>query len=201
MMIRRKNGSCYTPLLMGALFAVSLFLSACVPLENLTNGNSTGVPPSGKPRINTADAPPPNAPKGAAATTTAPKKEKHLIATSPPERYRITDLPVPDNYKFDEKESFIFETTAIKTGILVYHGSVDPLAVIDFYKTEMPKYGWTLVHLFEHHDVNMLFQKEDWTCQLRLDASSGWSAHTLTLTIAPRDKNAESYSAPPPNKP
>jgi len=122
------------------------------------------------------------------------QKRKKLVSTKPPVRYRIADLPVPDNYRLDEDKSFIFETVNLKTGILVYSGGSDMTDVVEFYKEEMPKYGWSLVHLFQHKEANMLFEKEDWVCNITLKGS--WSSNSLSLRIAPKDPG----SAPPPNK-
>ena len=127
-------------------------------------------------------------------TTTTTTQKGILSSKKPPVKYRIDDLPVPDRYKFNEDKSFVFETETIRTGILIYNGGSDITKVIDFYKEEMPKHGWSMIHMFQHKDATMLFQKENWICTVKLEGS--WSSNVLSLTIAPKDPG----SAPPPNK-
>ena len=135
---------------------------------------------------------------GPAVKKKAPPEKKakttNIKAKEVPEKYRISDLPVPDNYRFDEDKSFIFETETLRTGILVYNGGRKISEVIEFYKEEMPKYGWSLINIFQHKNATMLYEKEDWICEIRLEGS--WSSNKLYLTIAPKDPG----SAPPPNR-
>ena len=84
---------------------------------------------------------------------------KQLIATS----YRFEDIPLPQGMTLNRKESFLYETRAIKTGLLIYEGRGEMEKLSNFFKQQMPKYQWRLVSNFELHNVMLTFIKEGWS--------------------------------------
>ena len=81
------------------------------------------------------------------------------VATS----YRFDDIPLPSGMTLNRKESFIYETGATRTGLLVYEGKGEIDALAAFFKQQMPNYQWRLVSNFEVHNVMLSFIKEGWT--------------------------------------
>jgi hypothetical protein len=77
--------------------------------------------------------------------------------------YQFEDIPLPPGMTFDRKESFLYETRAIKTGLLVYEGKGEIEKLSNFFKQQMPKYQWRLVSNFELHNVMLSFIKEGWS--------------------------------------
>ena len=63
----------------------------------------------------------------------------------------------------NRKESFIYETGAIKTGLLVYEGQGEMEKLAGFFKEQMPKYQWRLMSNFELHNIMLTFIKEGWS--------------------------------------
>ncbi len=90
------------------------------------------------------------------------KRTPRAIAQEP--NYRFEDLPTPEKLTLDARESFIFESPSVRAGILVYKGSASYESVIQFFKNEMPKYGWKLVNSFERGDATLFFEKPGWSC-------------------------------------
>ena len=84
---------------------------------------------------------------------------KQLIATS----YRFEDIPLPQGMTLNRKESFLYETRAIKTGLLIYEGRGEMEKLSNFFKQQMPKYQWRLVSNFELHNIMLTFIKEGWS--------------------------------------
>jgi len=84
---------------------------------------------------------------------------KQPIATS----YRFEDIPLPPGMTLNRKESFLYETRATKTGLLIYEGRGEMEKVSNFFKQQMPKYQWRLVSNFELHNVMLTFIKEGWS--------------------------------------
>ena len=84
---------------------------------------------------------------------------KQTIATS----YRFEDIPLPPGMTLNRKESFLYETRATKTGLLIYEGRGEMEKVSNFFKQQMPKYQWRLVSNFELHNVMLTFIKEGWS--------------------------------------
>ncbi len=84
---------------------------------------------------------------------------KQPIATS----YRFEDIPLPPGMTLNRKESFLYETRATKTGLLLYEGRGEMEKLSNFFKQQMPKYQWRLVSNFELHNVMLTFIKEGWS--------------------------------------
>ncbi len=77
--------------------------------------------------------------------------------------YRFNDIPSPSGMTLNRKESFIYETGASKTGLLIYEGKGEVDQLAGFFKQQMPKYQWRLVSNFEVRNVMLSFIKEGWS--------------------------------------
>ncbi len=82
---------------------------------------------------------------------------------SPASAYRFNDIPSPSGMSLNRKESFIYETGASRTGILIYEGKGEVDQLASFFKQQMPNYKWSLVSNFEVKNVMLSFIKEGWT--------------------------------------
>ncbi|MCX8116461.1 MAG: hypothetical protein N3G78_00840 [Desulfobacterota bacterium] len=87
-----------------------------------------------------------------------PEKQPAL-ATS----YRFDDIPLPPGMTLSRKESFVYETRATRTGLLVYEGKGEMERLANFFKEQMPNYQWRMVSNFEFHNVMLTFIKEGWS--------------------------------------
>jgi hypothetical protein len=76
--------------------------------------------------------------------------------------YRFDDIPIPEGMILARKESFVYETRDIKTGLLVYEGKGEMERFVLFFKQQMPKYKWRLISNFEIYNVMLSFVKEGW---------------------------------------
>jgi hypothetical protein len=77
--------------------------------------------------------------------------------------HRFEDIPLPPGLILNRKESFVYETKATKTGLLVYEGRGEMEKLSNFFKEKMPNYQWRLVSSFELHNVMLTFIKEGWS--------------------------------------
>src|SRR4030042_1661123 len=84
---------------------------------------------------------------------------KQPILTS----YRFEDIPLPPGMTLNRKESFLYETRATKTGLLIYEGKGEMEKLSNFFKQQMPNYQWRLVSNFELNNVMLTFMKEGWS--------------------------------------
>jgi len=87
-----------------------------------------------------------------------PVKEQ-AIATS----YRFDDIPLPSGLSLNRRASFVYETKATRTGLLVYEGKGEMEQLANFFKRQMPNHGWRMVSNFELHNVMLTFIKEGWS--------------------------------------
>ncbi len=77
--------------------------------------------------------------------------------------YRFEDIPLPPGMTLNRKESFVYETKAIRTGLLIYEGKGEIDKLANFFKQQMPNYQWRLLSSFELHNVMLTFIKEGWS--------------------------------------
>ena len=97
------------------------------------------------------------------------------------------DLPVPSKMKLDRENSFVYETSNYRTGILFYSGKMSAVDVANFYKSEMQKYNWTLVNSLEYKKGSQLiFEKPGWIVVIKI--KSNWeNSSNLIITIGPKN--------------
>ncbi len=98
----------------------------------------------------------------AAGCTYFRPKRTSAIAQQP--NYRFEDLPTPEKLSLDPDESFIFESPSVRAGILVYKGSLGYEPTVQFFRDEMPKYGWSLINSFERGETSLTYEKPGWSC-------------------------------------
>lgn len=102
------------------------------------------------------------------------------------------DLPVPGNMVLDRENSFVYETSNYRTGILFYTGNMSTIDVANFYKSEMSKYNWILVNSLEYKKGSQLiFEKPGWIAVIRIESAWGESSSKLTITIGPKGNSEE----------
>ncbi len=83
--------------------------------------------------------------------------------------YHFDDVLVPDELKYDQKDSFIYETPRFKTGVMVFTKHwVDVESLIDFFSYHMEKDNWKLVNSFRGKESILNFSKPDRSCTIRL---------------------------------
>src|SRR3990170_454863 len=54
--------------------------------------------------------------------------------------YRFEDIPLPSGMTLNRKESFVYETKEIRTGLLIYEGKGEIEKLTKFFKQQMPNY-------------------------------------------------------------
>ena len=101
------------------------------------------------------------------------------------------DLPVPSKMSLDRENSFVYETSNYRTGILFYKGNISAVDVANFYKSEMQKYNWILVNSLEYKKGSQLiFEKPGWIVVIRIE--SNWeNSSKLTITIGPKSNEEQ----------
>ena len=62
------------------------------------------------------------------------------------------------------KDSYSFESSGMRVGLLRYRGKATLEQVVNFYKEQMPMYNWTLLNITEYGDCMMNFEREAESC-------------------------------------
>jgi hypothetical protein len=88
-----------------------------------------------------------------------PEPQQPPVTTS----YRFDDIPISSEMTLNRKDSFVFETGRIKTGLAVYETKGEMVQLTGFFKQKMPQYQWRLMSNFELNNVMLIFVKEGMT--------------------------------------
>lgn len=97
---------------------------------------------------------------------------------------KFSDIPVPSGFKIIPQNSYSFESSGIRVGVLKYIGKANPDQVVNFYREQMPMYKWSLLNVVEYGDRLMNFERENETCIVSL-APKG-SSISLMISLGPK---------------
>ncbi len=118
---------------------------------------------------------------GCAGTREAEKRE---MAPTPAATYRFEDVPIPRSLEIEKDESFVYESEAIKTGILVYGGKAEVTDLAVFFKENMAAHGWRLISNFERDDALLTFTKPGWGCVIAI-LPAGMNRSKVEIRVGP----------------
>lgn len=103
---------------------------------------------------------------------------------SPSYAAKIADIPVPRDFKLLPKESYSFESGAIRVAVLKYRGRATLDMAVRFYKEQMPLADWTLLNIIEYENCLLNFERDDETCII--DISPRMSGVQVTISLGPK---------------
>jgi len=107
---------------------------------------------------------------------------------------KFADIPVPMGFKLLPNESYAFESSGIRVGVLKYQGKADPDRVINFYREQMPMYNWSLLNVIEYGERLMNFDREGETCIIRL-LSRGRTLY-IVASVGPKPQISKKSTRP-----
>ena len=110
-----------------------------------------------------------------------PKSEAPNVAY-----YSFPDIPIPKELELNRDKSFVYETSNLRTGVLVLSGNVDINSLEQYFRTNMAKNGWRFVNGFKYATVMMNYAKEDKAALIRIarENFSTW----VEIWVGPLDK-------------
>ncbi len=74
-------------------------------------------------------------------------------------RTRFSDVPLPEGIKEDIERSYVYESSSLQVGRMVYKVNQRVTTVAQFYMTEAPKYSWQLTSMLQAEGAQMTFEK------------------------------------------
>lgn len=95
---------------------------------------------------------------------------------------RFNDIPVPETFNFDFKNSYIFENKFTRVGILRYSTRSSPEEIVAFFKTQMPSAGWSLVNIVEYGQKILSYSKEGESCVITVLPGRATSMVIISVT-------------------
>jgi hypothetical protein len=109
-------------------------------------------------------------------------------ALEPQAILKFTDVPVPVGLKSLPQQSYSFESSGVRVGVLKYQGKNNPDQIVNFYKEQMAMYNWNLVKIVEYGQRLMNFERENETCIITMQPID-WGYTLLTISLGPKSQN------------
>ena len=120
-------------------------------------------------------------------TTSSSKESANPGSLSSQTLLKFSDVPVPVGLKSLPEQSYSFESSGVRVGVLKYQGKNNPELIINFYKEQMPMYNWNLVNIIEYGQRLMNFERENETCILTLQPLN-WGNSLLIISVGPKSQ-------------
>ena len=100
--------------------------------------------------------------------------------------YSFPDIPIPKELELARDRSFVYETSNLRTGVLVLSGNVDVNSLEQYFRTNMAKNGWRFMNGFKYATVILNYTKEDKAAHIRISREnfSTW----VEIWVGPLDK-------------
>ena len=108
---------------------------------------------------------------GELSSSSSESAGKHTATGPLPKYYDFEDIPVPFELNIDKDESFIYQTSSFKAGVLVLSGRVDPSSVVSFFSATLPRENWKLLGGFRYHRSILVFEKGSRICLINVKES------------------------------
>lgn len=121
------------------------------------------------------------------STMSGNKEAANPGSLSPQGILKFTDVPVPVGLKSLPEQSYSFESSGVRVGVLKYQGKNNADQIVNFYKEQMPMYNWSLVNIVEYGQRLMNFERENETCIVTLQPMS-WGNSLLIISLGPRSQ-------------
>jgi hypothetical protein len=123
------------------------------------------------------------------------KKDKSSTGVLEPQALaKFADVPVPAGFKILPEESYSFESSGVRVGVLKYRGKANVEQVENFYKEQMPMYNWNFLNVVEYGERLLNFDRESETCIISL-LSKG-SQVNITITLGPKSQMRKKSDKP-----
>jgi hypothetical protein len=124
---------------------------------------------------------------GMASTGTNEEESETPIVTI----REFPDVPIPQELKLDEKESFVYMTPNLATGLLVYNGKANYDVLVRFFEENLTKEGWVLRASLKYPRNFFFYQKESSVCLITMDIKAR-DVH-LEIWVAPLEQPPYEY--------
>lgn len=114
--------------------------------------------------------------KDKAATNPAPLEPQAVL--------RFSDVPIPAGFRLIPQDSYSFEASNVRVGLLKYQGKGDTEQLVGFFKEHMDMCNWDLLNAVEYGQRMLNFDRESETCIISLLPKG--NNIDITVTIGPK---------------
>ena len=82
--------------------------------------------------------------------------------------YDFDDVLIPRDLKLNTKSSFVYHSSGLTAGVLVFTSKVERSSLIQFFENNMAKDNWQAVSSFKSPRTLLLFQKANRWCVINI---------------------------------
>lgn len=104
--------------------------------------------------------------------------------------YDFEDVLVPKDLKLNAKTSFVYQTSGLTAGVLIFSSKVERNSLIQFFENNMAKDNWQAVSSFKSPRTLLLFEKDNRWCVINITDNS-WDT-LVEIWVAPYSGRSES---------
>ncbi len=97
--------------------------------------------------------------------------------------YDFGDVLVPRELKLDTDSSFVYHTTGLTAGVLVFKSRADLTSLVAFFENNMSKDNWQAVGIFKSPRTLLLYRKENRWCVINV--TDGQYSSLIEIWVAP----------------
>ncbi|MBT8367044.1 MAG: hypothetical protein KJP23_20320 [Deltaproteobacteria bacterium] len=115
--------------------------------------------------------------------TTEGSEAKEKDEKKAPLYYDFEDVLVPRDLKLETKSSFVYHTSGMTAGVLIFTSKVERNSLIQFFENNMAKDNWQVVSSFKSPRTLLLFQKESRWCIINI-TDNNWDT-LVEIWVAP----------------
>lgn len=123
-----------------------------------------------------------------AACSSTPKTTDGAAARAEDEKnsplyYDFEDVLVPRELKLNTEASFVYHSSGLTAGVLVFSSKVERNSLIQFFENNMAKDNWQYVSSFKSTRTLLLFKKENRWCVINI-TDNNWDTR-VEIWVAP----------------
>ena len=85
-----------------------------------------------------------------------------------PVSYDFPDIQIPAELELVSGDSYVFQGTKTKAGLLVFKGRVEARSVLDFFQVSMPRENWQFKGGFRYKKSVLVFEKPERICLINV---------------------------------
>jgi len=109
----------------------------------------------------------------------------------------FNDVQIPTGLKLDRTESYIYQTEAIKVGVLSLTTSRPIPELVAFFRENMARDNWRQVSIFTFRKTVLLFEKQGKNCLVLMQPSGEFNQFRVEIWVSLADVRAGGRSPQP----
>ncbi len=100
---------------------------------------------------------------------------------------RFPDIPLPDGVKEDFERTYVYQSSNLQVGRMIYTLRSDVNNIVQFYIKECPNHGWKLDNVLQGDGVQLSFSKPGKKLQVNVRPQGLGRPKQIVLTLTPAE--------------